>query len=231
MSNDSNHSIASIKKELEAFYGATIGTPLITKVRAQLLGRTKANEVKQFGQLPAAIEALRAADPAGRFELEVKDGVFERWARATLPLQKVAEIWARIFVSPGASKFLFENSRPIFGVDGTHTKNLHKQTLLLATILDTENTIKVLAFAFVSIENEDNWSWFLRHLGQHIPALHQPNVVLMSDRDKGLIPAVTAEFPQMAHSFCCVHLAANVSSRQGGGKKGSGKKFGGWLKP
>ena len=130
-----------------------------------------------------------------------------------------------MFVGPASSRTLFANSRPIFGVDGAHTKSLVRQTLLLARLLDTNRSIQVLAFAVVSIEDEDNWTWFLENLGDLIPELSDDKVVVMSDRDKGLIQAVDSVFPMMNHSYCCVHLAANISSKQGAGGKNSGKKI------
>jgi hypothetical protein len=38
-----------------------------------------------------------------------------------------------------------------------------------------------------------------------------PNFVIMSDREKGLTPAVKQVFPQAKHSFCCQHIADNVA--------------------
>ena len=71
-------STKSLQKELMAIFGAKIGLPLIAKVRAQVLGRTKADEARQFSQLPSVISTLQAADPNGKFKLECEAGVFKR---------------------------------------------------------------------------------------------------------------------------------------------------------
>jgi hypothetical protein len=37
------------------------------------------------------------------------------------------------------------------------------------------------------------------------------DVVFMSDREKGLVPAVEEIFPKVKHSYCCQHIADNVA--------------------
>ncbi|GJP33304.1 hypothetical protein CLOM_g17851, partial [Closterium sp. NIES-68] len=57
--------------------------------------------------------------------------------------------------------------------------------------LDGNNNIIVLAFALV--EGEDDAS-------------------VISDRDKGLVPAVKEVFPSLPHYFCSWHLEQNLTS-------------------
>jgi hypothetical protein len=64
--------------------------------------------------------------------------------------------------------------------------------------------------AVVSIENEDNWIFFLKFLTQHLQC--QPSFII-SDRDKGLVPTVKSLSPQLHHFFCFRHLMENFNRK------------------
>ena len=40
--------------------------------------------------------------------------------------------------------------------------------------------------------------------------MHDDQLVIISDRDKGLLRAVKEQVPTAAHSYCCKHLSANL---------------------
>jgi hypothetical protein len=50
---------------------------------------------------------------------------------------------------------------------------------------------------------------------EHFEIDQQENLVLMSDREKGLAKAVDEILPNANHSHCCQHIAANIQSRFG----------------
>ena len=75
-----------------------------------------------------------------------------------------------------------------------------------------------LTFAIVSIENDDNWLWFLRLLREVIEANapvfltsgnQDDSLVFLSDRQKGLLEGVERVFPNSPHRFCMKHLEEN----------------------
>lgn len=57
--------------------------------------------------------------------------------------------------------------RPLIGIDGTHLKGNYGGILLSAVALDGNNEIFLLAYAIVSVEDKDNWSFFLVEPLQH----------------------------------------------------------------
>ena len=59
----------------------------------------------------------------------------------------------------------------------------------------------------VSIENMDNWTWFLNHLKQMLQ--EDPQLVFMSDRHQGLISGVRDVFPSAYHYYCYLHMEQN----------------------
>jgi len=98
-------------------------------------------------------------------------------------------------------------------------KSKYKGILLAATATDANGQLFPLAYAIVSIENDDNWLWFLRLLRETIEA-NTPNLlvereeladrlVFLSDRQKGLIEGVERVFPHSPHGFCMKHLEEN----------------------
>lgn len=52
--------------------------------------------------------------------------------------------------------------RPIFGIDGCFLKSTLKGQLLAAVGRDADNGMYPFAWAVVDVENEDNWTWFIR---------------------------------------------------------------------
>ena len=94
-------------------------------------------------------------------------------------------------------------------LDGTHIKSSIGGVLLVACLRDSNCQITIVSIAVVSVENEDNWSWFIEKLAQ---ALSQPAFVI-SDRDKGLIKAMQIKWPGVPHCFCFRHLMENFNSK------------------
>jgi hypothetical protein len=91
-------------------------------------------------------------------------------------------------------------------VDGTFLKGKGGGILLVACAKDTGNKIFIIAVASVSIENQENWQWFLSCISQWI--VTPPFVI--SDREKGLINAVNSVFPSTDHFFCFRHIMENM---------------------
>ena len=84
--------------------------------------------------------------------------------------------------------------------------------LLIAVARDGEDQILPLAWGFVSTESTDNWSFFLSHFRHTFPSLRDKELkfIMISDRSKGLGPALVAEFPDIIPLYCCYHLGENL---------------------
>lgn len=90
--------------------------------------------------------------------------------------------FVRMFVGLGEIKELLPACKPMIFIDATFIKNMFKGTLLLATILDANQHILILAYAICSKENADNWGWFVSKLYEMYGHLE---LTVMSDREKG----------------------------------------------
>lgn len=75
--------------------------------------------------------------------------------------------------------------RGVIGVDGTFLKGEYGGVLLSAIALDGNNEMFPLAWAIVSSEDEETWSFFVWHLKQLLQATDRGNNwCIISDRHK-----------------------------------------------
>ncbi|XP_058106363.1 uncharacterized protein LOC131249580 [Magnolia sinica] len=72
-----------------------------------------------------------------------------------------------------------------------------------------EQTFKdKLAFGIGELENGSSWNWFLTYLSNAIRSLE--DLVIISDRHKGLLKEVTHVFPRAIHGYCAYHIYRNL---------------------
>ncbi|XP_019196362.1 PREDICTED: uncharacterized protein LOC109190352 [Ipomoea nil] len=100
--------------------------------------------------------------------------------------------------------------RPIIGFDGCHLKAKTGGQILTAVGIDPNDSIFPLAYAIVEGENKESWTWFLKLLKKDLDLVNHSNLTLISDKQKGLIPAFEEVFPEAIHRFCVRHLYGNL---------------------
>ncbi|GJZ28300.1 mutator type transposase [Tanacetum coccineum] len=93
---------------------------------------------------------------------------------------------------------------------------IYEDFILLAKIeeyrligVDPNNGIYPLAYAIVESEN-NSWKWFLDCLGDDLELFRNSNITFISDRTKGVIPAIAETFPSAEHRFCLKHIYDNM---------------------
>eukprot|EP00475_Leptophrys_vorax_P017030 TRINITY_DN2353_c0_g1_i3.p1 TRINITY_DN2353_c0_g1~~TRINITY_DN2353_c0_g1_i3.p1 ORF type:complete len:337 (+),score=43.97 TRINITY_DN2353_c0_g1_i3:294-1304(+) len=157
---------------------------------------------KQYSQLQSFGYALLVANEASAFNLEQDDGRF-----------------TRMFVSLRHAKLWFSKSAKIVSLDGTNMRSKYGGTMLIAVTLDPNDQLVMLAFAILAgNEDRSGWTYFLSHLTAHIPEMITTgnDLVVISDRDKGLLPSVLQILPQARHSYCLRHICDNARARRCG---------------
>uniref|UniRef100_A0A0D3CGT6 SWIM-type domain-containing protein n=1 Tax=Brassica oleracea var. oleracea TaxID=109376 RepID=A0A0D3CGT6_BRAOL len=102
-----------------------------------------------------------------------------------------------LFWALGASIEGFRAMRKVFVVDATHLKTVYGGVLFIATAQDSNHHNYPIAFGVADGEKYESWLWFMEQLKSVISDL--PGLVILSDRNKGLIKAVHQVFPQAAH--------------------------------
>nr|KAJ0220444.1 hypothetical protein LSAT_V11C200094290 [Lactuca sativa] len=120
-------------------------------------------------------------------------------------------MFKRIYVCLGALKLGFKAGlRDFLGFDGAFMKGPYPGQVLTAVGLDSNNGIYPLTYAIVEAENKSSWSWFLECLGEDLELSTNSNFTFISDRQKGILPAIANLFPSAEHRFCLRHIHENM---------------------
>ena len=82
----------------------------------------------------------------------------------------------------------FKYCRPIISIDVIFMYKKYWKKLMIATAIDGNNQIFLLAFAIVDEESTDIWSWFLAYLRCCITLHH--DICLISDWHSGILSAL-----------------------------------------
>ncbi|XP_021985267.1 uncharacterized protein LOC110881256 [Helianthus annuus] len=120
----------------------------------------------------------------------------------------------RIYICFGGVKQGFkQGGREILGLDGCFMKGPYPGQILTAVGVDANNGIYPVAYAVVESENTNSWLWFLEYLGDDLDIHANSNFTFISDRQKGLIPAINRLFPVAEHRYCLRHIHENMKSQ------------------
>ncbi|KAL4587707.1 hypothetical protein LXL04_000581 [Taraxacum kok-saghyz] len=120
-------------------------------------------------------------------------------------------MFKRIYICLGPLKQGFKAyGRDILGFDGAFMKGPFRGQVLTAVGLDSNNGIYPVAYVIVESENMASWKWFLDCLGDDLDLGINSNFTFITDRQKGLIPAICSRFPHAEHRFCPRHIYQNM---------------------
>ncbi|KAJ8552554.1 hypothetical protein ON010_g9992 [Phytophthora cinnamomi] len=96
---------------------------------------------------------------------------------------------------PNVGIHIAKNTRRLFGFDGVHLKGEMNQNGV---------------FLHCPEGNYEHWCWFLNLVKQALCRLDKFTAV--SDRQQGLLSAVSEVFPHAGHRFCLWHIMRNMTS-------------------
>ncbi|XP_071689191.1 uncharacterized protein [Rutidosis leptorrhynchoides] len=106
--------------------------------------------------------------------------------------------------------------RKIIALDGCFLKKPNQGELLTAIGRDGNNHIYPVAWTVVSVENKENWTWFLELIEADLEVECVVGLTLMSDQHKGLIEAVKDIMPHAEHRQCARHIYENFRKQYSG---------------
>ncbi|XP_024033711.1 uncharacterized protein LOC127899973 [Citrus sinensis] len=116
------------------------------------------------------------------------------------------------FVALGSSiKGFMQYIRHVIAVDGTHLKELYRGSMFVATCLDGNNQLYLLAIGIMDLENNDAWEWFMMKL--HGVIGDRPELVIISDRCTAIRRDVLKVFHNATHGVCFYHVKGNIKSQ------------------
>ncbi|KAL3677992.1 hypothetical protein R1sor_020948 [Riccia sorocarpa] len=163
---------------------------------------------QSFSQIPSLCARISEVDPNAVVDWDRFDGTC---------------VCMRAFVSPSACRNVLRYCQKFVALDACFTKNKKYPTqLFIATTVDGNSQVVPLAYAVAPTENYEKWIWFIQNLVASVEGLESPNVIIVSDRQKGLEKAVAEVLPRNFHMHCAHHLKMNVIKHFGAA---AGKAF------
>ncbi|KAL3698659.1 hypothetical protein R1sor_012735 [Riccia sorocarpa] len=163
---------------------------------------------QSFSHIPSLCAQISEVDPSAVVDWHRFDGTC---------------VFMRAFVSPSACRNVLRYCQKYVALDACFTKNKKYPTqLFIATTVDGNSHVVPLAYAVAPTENYENWRWFIQNLVASIEGLESRNVIIVSDRQKGLEKAVAEVLPRNFHMHCAHHLKMNVIKHFGAA---AGKAF------
>ncbi|XP_076929368.1 protein FAR1-RELATED SEQUENCE 6-like [Bidens hawaiensis] len=161
--------------------------------------------IQQYGLLRAYLEQLVKANPGSYVKIDV-----EPCHDPSSPTRQ----FRRVYICYGATKKGFQMlGREFLGLDGCFMKGPFPGQILTSVSIDGNRCIYPVAFALVEAETLHSWTWFLECLKDTLDFPTDANFTFISDRQKGLIPALEKVFPRAEHRFCVRHIHENMKKQ------------------
>ncbi|GKB21438.1 heat stress transcription factor B-4-like protein [Tanacetum coccineum] len=157
------------------------------KAKAIAEREIRGDHVLWYSMLRDYVVELQSTNPNTTIKIAIK-----RNADHSLPTR----VFQRICICLEAFKLGFRACRrDLLGLDGAFMKGPFPGQVLVAIGLDSNNGIYPLAYALVEAESKSLWCWFLQCLGDDIDLHPNSNFTFISDRQKGIIPAIKTVCP------------------------------------
>ena len=119
----------------------------------------------------------------------------------------------RAFLCPRMCRDAFRHTTKVVGLDACNMWGPFGGVILVVTILDGNGQVFPGAIAVAEGENRDSWVWFVTLMRAAFEMGDGAGVVVLSNREKGLLNSVSEVLPRAAHSFCVFHMQKNVEGR------------------
>ncbi|XP_022019938.1 uncharacterized protein LOC110920000 [Helianthus annuus] len=195
-------------EDLQRKYQVEVTLHQVFRAKMKATEKVQGHYRAQYENLRNYCEELLRSNPGSTVKIDV-----EPCGNPSSPTKQ----FRRIYVCLGALKAGFKLiGRPILGLDGCFLKGPFPGQILTAVGVDGNNGIYPVAYAVVEAETTASWTWFLGCLGDDLELEHNSNFSFITDRQKGLIPAILKVYPSSEHRYCLRHIHENMKSKWGG---------------
>ncbi|GJV54776.1 hypothetical protein Tco_1455781 [Tanacetum coccineum] len=179
------------------------------RAKAKVEVHLRGDQEQQYALLKDYCDSLKKANPNTTIKIDVY--------RAHNLLENVRR-FKRIYVCLGPLKDGFRASgRQLLGLDGAFMKWNYPRQMITAVSVDANIGIYPVAYRIVELESKDSWTWFLSCLGDDFDLYANSNFTFITDRQKGLLPALQDLFPAAEHRYCVRHIHDNMNLIYKGG--------------
>ena len=165
--------IAQIQDLVLKKYQCRISTTVCVNAKKYALNEGQAAREDHYSLLRAYAKAIYESNPGSTVKVGVNVNPDEKayFDRFYVCFQGLKEGWIK-------------GCRNIIALDGCFLKKPNCGEILTAVGRDGNNHIFPVAWAVVTVENKNNWSWFLTLLAEDLMLENGHDVTLMSDQHK-----------------------------------------------
>nr|GFB14661.1 hypothetical protein [Tanacetum cinerariifolium] len=182
--------------------GGGISKQKVFKSKKMAQERVEGNHTRQYAQLRDYCLELKNNNPNTTIKIEVEPPE---------DINSTERKFKRVYVCLGPLKDGFKAcKRDLLGLDECFLSGSYPGWILTAVGVDPNNGIYPLAYAIVESKNKDSWKWFLECVRDDLDLFRNSNFTFISDRQKGIIPAIAESFSSAGHRFCLKHIYDNM---------------------
>ena len=195
-----NWSVEGFQQQVASDYGMSISQQIVYRTK-QKAGELNAGAYRdQYNKLESYAAEIRRSNPGTSVYIHSE-------------MEGEIRNFKRIYICWDACKKGFKSGcRKLLGFDGCHIKGAYPGQLLATVGIDANNGMYPIAYAIVEIENKETWSWFMELVIEDLEIVNDTRYVIISDKQKGLLPAAESLFPNAEHRHCVRHLYNNFKS-------------------
>ncbi|KAK9074898.1 hypothetical protein SSX86_003217 [Deinandra increscens subsp. villosa] len=194
-----------LQHQLQGLHQLHVSTAKLFRAKTMASKKIHGDYTAQYSILREYCEELIRSNPGTSVKIDV-----ESECNPASPTRQ----FKRIYICFAALREGFKAcGRDLLGLDGCFMKGPFPGQVLTAVGVDSNNGIYPLAYAIVEAETLLSWTWFLECIGQDLDLEANSNFTFISDRQKGLIPALQKVFPAAEHRFCLRHIHQNMKSK------------------
>ncbi|KAM0825404.1 hypothetical protein ACQ4PT_069581 [Festuca glaucescens] len=183
---DQEMSLKNFGRVVQKDWNMTPSTNKLQRARRIAMRKIYGDEEEQYRMLWDFANEIRTSNPGSSFFLALDE--LSRFKRCYMSLD-------------ACKRGFLQGCRPIIFIDGCHVKTRYRGQLLCVVGIDPNDCIFPTAIAAVEVEDTANCSWFLQTLKADLDIANTTPWIIMSDKEKGLINAVRAEFPDSEHRY------------------------------
>nr|KAJ0215940.1 hypothetical protein LSAT_V11C300136200 [Lactuca sativa] len=203
--------IRALKEQLERKYQIQMSDMKVFRAKAKALQLLGVILGGQYSILRDYLLEVQSRNPNTTVKLQVDN--------SSNPASHT-RIFRRIYICLGPLKQGFAaGKRDFLGLDGAFMKGPYPGMILTAVGLDGNNCTYPVAYGLVESENYSSWTWFVKNLGDDLDLTTNSNFTFITDRQKGVLPAIAKLFPCAENRFCLRHIHENMK------RKWRGKEF------
>ncbi|CAL9024565.1 unnamed protein product [Prunus brigantina] len=189
------HTASSFAEQVHQDYGYRPSRATVYRARAMAVDIVEGSYSKQYGVLWDYCHELRTRNMGSTIIIKSE-------------MEGDRPRFHKIYICLVACRFL-DGCRPVVCLDGCHVKGPHPGQVLSAMGVDANNEMFPLAYAYVEIESNSTWLWFLELLSGDLNIRNSHSYVFMTNKQKGLIDVVDALLPHAEHRHYLKHLYGN----------------------